>query len=223
MRFATLFCLLTGVLSAARAAPPAQAEITYDLIRNGSKVAEMVERLEHANGRYQLTETLKGKGIYALLGKAKRTSQGNVVADGLRPLQFEDERSGRDTARAWFDWNAGTVTMRYKGASRTEPMPPNPHDSLSSLLVLSFAPPREAVTMHVINGRGMSTHVYRPLGQERVTIPAGEFDSLKLGREKQNGRVEIWLAIAYGLLPVRLLVEEDGARYDQVATRISIP
>lgn len=223
MRFATFLCLLTGVLSAARAAPPAQAEVAYDVFRSGSKVAEIIERLEHANGSYRLTETWRGKGIYALLGKARRTSQGNVAADGLQPLQFEDERTGRDTARTWFDWKAKTFTMRYKGASKTEPMPPNAQDALSSLLVLSFAPPRKAVTMHVINGRGMSTHVYRPLGEERVKVPAGELDSLKVIREKQNGRVEIWLAIAYGMLPVRILVEEDGIRYDQVATRISIP
>ena len=39
---------------------------------------EITEYLEHANGNYQLIETWKGKGIYALLGKAKRTSAGTL-------------------------------------------------------------------------------------------------------------------------------------------------
>jgi hypothetical protein len=207
----------------AQAAPPAQVEVAYSVTRNGWLVAEIVERLEHGNGAYQLTETWKGRGIYALLGKARRASQGEVVRGGLRPVQFFDERSGRDTARAWFDWKAQTFTMRYQGSTRTEPTPSNAHDALSALLGLCFSPPQGPLTVHVINGRGMSTHVYETLGEERVSVPAGQFDALKLKRDKNNGRVEIWLAIAHGHLPVRLLAEEDGALYDQVATRISIP
>jgi uncharacterized protein DUF3108 len=216
--------VLLGAVSASHAAPPAKVEIEYNVTRNGSLMAQIVEHLEHGNGSYQLTETWKGKGIFALLGKAKRVSQGEVVAGRLQPLQFFDERSGRDTARAWFDWKAKTYTMRYKGATRTEPMPAEPHDALSALLGLCFSPPRPGpLTVNVINGRGMSTYVYEALGQERVSVPAGEFDALKVRRSKDNGRVEIWLAIAHGHLPVRVLAEEDGTRYDQFATRISIP
>lgn len=217
-------CILLGAVSATHAAPPAKVEIEYSVTRNGSLMAEIVEQLEHGNGSYLLTETWKGKGLFALLGRARRVSQGDVVAGRLRPLQFFDERSGRDTARAWFDWKANTFTMRYKGTSRTEPMPANAHDALSALLGLCFSPPQPGpLTLHVINGRGMSTHVYEALGKERVSVPAGEFDALKVKRSKDNGRVEIWLAIVHGHLPVRLLVEVDGTRYDQFATRISIP
>lgn len=217
--------LLISCAAAVQAGPPAQVEIAYELTRNGASMAEIVERLVHANGSYQLTETWKGKGLYALLGRAKRSSHGSLVPEGLRPLEFVDERTGRDTARAWFDWKANTFTMRYKGASKTEPMPANAQDSLSSLLTLSFSPPAaQPLTMHVINGRGISRHVYQANGQERVAVPAGEFESLKLMREKDNGRAEIWLATGHGYLPVRVLVlENDGTRYEQVATRITIP
>jgi hypothetical protein len=68
----------------------------------------------------------------------------------------------------------------------------------------------------------MSHHTYRLNGRERLKTPAGEFDAVKLIRRKDEGDVsEMWLATELGYLPVRILiVEEDGTRYEHVATRI---
>ena len=220
-----LFLPLSAALLA-HAAPPAQVEIEYELRRNGSPIAEVHERLEHGNGSYQLTETWKGKGFYRLLGKAKRFSRGNVTAGGLRPLEFADERTGRDTARAWFDWQGGTVTMQYKGERHSRPLPPHAQDRLSFLLALSFVPEGEQpIVFNIADGKGgLSRHEYLFAGRERLKTPAGEFDAVKLLREKEDERSEIWLATRAGRLPVRVLVtESDGTRYEQVATRISAP
>ena len=217
--------LLLGAACAAQAAPPAEIEIAYELSRNGWTIAQVVDHLRHGGGAYRLTETWEGRGLFALLGSMKRTSVGEVLAGELRPLRFADERTGRDTARAWFDWTAKTVTLRYRGEPRSEPMPPDAQDQLSSVLQLAFSPPREQpVVMHVINGRGTSTYTYRALGEERVEVPAGEFAALKLQRDKKGATVELWLAERYGFLPVRILVVEgDGTRYEQAAIRISVP
>ena len=101
-----------SVAGVAAAEPPPRIEITYHVNRNDSTMAEIVEHLEYSNGNYSLTETWKGRGIYALLGSAKRVSQGSIENNVLKPRQFFDERSGRDTARAWFDWKAHTLTMQ---------------------------------------------------------------------------------------------------------------
>ena len=166
---------------AGHATPPARVEIEYELLRNGSRMAEVVERLEHGNGAYSLTETWRGKGMYALLGRAKRTSSGELTAEGPRPHEFVDERSGRDTQRVSFDWKANTITRRYKGATRTEPVPPDTQDRLSFLFALSFLSQKGVpVTFHVADGRGMSVHTYTPNGREKVVTPAGEFEALKV-------------------------------------------
>jgi Protein of unknown function (DUF3108) len=209
----------------AQTLPPARVEIEYELRRNGSAIAEVVERLEHGNGTYQLTETWKGKGIYSLLGRAKRTSEGTLGADGPRPHEYVDERSGRDTQRVSFDWGANTITRRYKGRTRTEPVPANTQDRLSFLFALSFASQKDQpVSFHIADGRGMSRHTYQPNGRERISTPAGEFDTVKVMRKNEgSGEVsEIWLAASRGYLPVRIVVvEQDGTRYEHVATRIS--
>ena len=57
------------------------------------------------------------------MGRAKRTSVGTLGAHGPRPTEYVDERSGRDTQRVTFDWQANTITRRYQGNVRTEPVP----------------------------------------------------------------------------------------------------
>ena len=62
-------------------------------------------------------------------------------------------------------------------------------------------------------------------GREVLKTPAGEFDTIKLIKIKdapEDRGTEIWLALKQHYLPVRLLVvEKDGTRTDQVATRVS--
>jgi hypothetical protein len=221
--FWPLISLPVALVAAAQTAPPARVEIQYEFTRNGAAVAEVVERLEHGNGAYELTETWRGHGIYRLLGRAKRVSKGELAASGPRPLQFFDERSGRDTQRVWFDWKAKTITRRYKGDARTEPAPEGTQDRLSFLLALAYLSQKgEPVSLYITDGRGMSHHTYKPNGREQLSTPAGQFDTLKLFRRNDSGdAAEIWFAAEVGYLPVRIVIQEkDGTRYEHVATRI---
>ena len=223
------FCLVVSLALCASAAadgpPPARVEIEFELMRNGSTMAEVVERLEHANGNYVLTETWKGKGIYALLGRAKRVSAGTLGADGPRPTEYMDERSGRDTQRVFIDWKANTITRRYQGKTSTEPVPADTQDRLSFLLALAFASRNgQPVTFHIVDGRGMSHHTYQPAGREKLATRAGEFDAIKMTRRNEGSGdvVEIWLAANRSYLPVRIVIlEKDGTRYEHVVTRMS--
>jgi hypothetical protein len=216
--------LLISCAGLAAAQPPAQLEVVYVATRDGSTMAEITERLEYSNGNYQLTETWKGKGIYALLGSARRVSQGTIEKNVLRPREFFDERSGRDTARAWFDWKAQTLTMQYKGHKGVEPLPPNAQDRLSFLFALSLLPGNgDSVSYSIADGKGLSRHTYKVVGREKLRIAAGEFNTVKVARQGDDRETaELWLAAERGYVPVRLLiVEKNGTRYDQYAIRIS--
>jgi hypothetical protein len=217
--------LLISAAAFAHAAPPARIDIAYEMTRNGSAMADTLAQLEHSSGRYQLTETWTGKGLFALMGTIKRTSRGDITADGSRPREFTDERTGRVPARAWFDWEATTLTMQYKDPPRVEPLPPNAQDRLSFLLALSFLPGRaNSMSFSIFGGRGQSRHEYRVAGRERLKTPAGEFDTVVIERGTGKETSRLWLAAELGHLPVRLLVvQKDGTRLDQVATRISRP
>jgi uncharacterized protein DUF3108 len=216
--------LLIAFSAAAHAAPPARVEIAYEMTRNGMPLADITHRFAHGGGSYQVTETWRGRGLFALRGSIKRSSHGAVTDVGLRPLEYSDERTGRDTERARFDWTAKTVTLQFDSEAKTIPLPPHAHDRLAFFYEFAFNPPRGTeVALDVIDGRGVSDQVYRIEGNERLTLPAGDFDTVRLVRRKESGeRAELYLARDRDYLPVRLLViDKNGTRLDQVATRIS--
>jgi hypothetical protein len=217
---------LNCIAYSAVAAPPKQVEIAYDVSRNGMPIAELVEKLEHDGKTYKLSAQLKGKGMFALRGDANRTSRGSIAADGLHPLEFEDTRTGRDTVRAKLDWTAKTLTLQGKDAAETKPLPPNMQDRLSFAYAFAFKQPTATpVEVHITDGKGVSTSSYKAAGKETVKTPAGDFEALKIERQKKNSddrASEIWLSARHGYVPVRILVvEKDGTRIDQVATRLN--
>jgi hypothetical protein len=213
MRSLYLTIAISLASAAAAGAPPRSVEIGYELAQNGSVMAEVSQRLEHDGRSYRISETWKGKGILALRGEAVRSSQGAVVADGLRPQKFEDMRPGRETSHADFDPAAATPTLLRQ-------------DQLSFMWTLAFAPPRDTLTASVADGKRVTSYTYKVAGRERVHTPAGEFNALKLEKRKNNAgdkATEIWLAIDRQYIPVRILViDKDGKRLDQVAAKISV-
>lgn len=221
--------LLTSfaALAASAASGPLQGnfEIDFEVTCEGTAVAEVTERLEISGASYQMTETSKGKGIFALLGSAKRTSRGNIKDGVLQPLEFADERTGRDTARVWFDYQAKTITMQYSGKKGSEWMPPNSQDRLSFLLAVTMMPGRATnMKLSIFDGKGQSRHEYDVGARERVKTPAGEFDAVKITRRTEPGQKDsahLWVAADFGL-PVKLVhVERDGRSCEHVAKRIS--
>lgn len=210
----------------ALAAPPARVELSYEVSYNGSVVAEVSYVLEHDGKGYNLAERWKGRGVYGLLGEAKRASRGTLGADGMRPLYYEDARTARPTATARFDWQAKSLTLQYKQGPQQRPMPPHAQDRLSFLFSFAFAAPGKGpFEFKVVDGKGVADYVFEVKGRERLKVPAGEFEALRLAQRLEGsgdrGR-EVWLDPARSYLPMRvLIVQKDGTRIDQVAVRVS--
>ena len=83
--FWALISLALACSAGAQAPAVVRVEIEYELLRDGSRMAEVVEQLEYGNGAYRMTETSRGRGVYSLLGRAKRTSAGALGDGGPRP------------------------------------------------------------------------------------------------------------------------------------------
>lgn len=197
-----------------QAAPPQRVEIAYEVSRNGVAVAEVTVRLEHDGRSYSLQETWKGRGILALGGEAQRWSRGTVARDGLRPAEYRDVRGGRERRHATFDPGNTVATLEQQ-------------DRLSFIWSFAFSPPAAPVSVSVADGKGVTRYAYLLAGRERITSAAGEFEALRLVRQKDgpgDRSDEIWLATDRQHLPVRIQVtENDGTRVDQVAVRIRPP
>ena len=212
-----------SLAAAAHAAPPPRVEIDYQVLHNGGQLAQVRHVLEHDGERYRLSETWEGSGLLALLGEVQRTSRGRVTPEGLRPLEYRDQRPRRETAHARFSWDERTLTLEFRHGPQSRPMPPHAQDRLSFLFAPAFhAPGSGPLEYHVVDGKGVSHYVLEIVGRERLSVPAGEFDALRLDKREDDGRrTQIWLDAGGSLLPLRVLVvHEDGDRIDQVATRI---
>ncbi len=214
----------------AAALPPAELTVTYESTYRGfmtAVVGEVTEELRHGGGKYEIRETTRGRGPLALRGTISRSSRGTVAPEGLRPEEFVDERTGRPTARVSFDWAANKMTMQFREGPEVQTIPPNAQDRLSFILNFAFAPPADKpVKMSVADGGSVSRYTFAVVGRERIKVPAGEFDTVRVARMKDGPddkrSSEMWLAPSLGYIPVRMLAtDKDGSQLDQVATKIS--
>ena len=75
------------------------------------------------------------------------------------------------------------------------------------------------------DGKNVTSYTYQASGREKLKIPAGEFDTLKLVKRRDNPQdkaTEIWLAVDRQYIPLRILViDKEGKRLDPVAVKIT--
>jgi len=219
------FCLAItlSAAAAAHAAPPAHVEITFQVLHNGGPLAKVKHVLEHDGKAYRLEETWEASGLLSLLGEVNRKSRGQVTQNGLRPLEYEDDRPHRKTAYARFSWEEAKLTMEFRDGPQVHAMPAHAQDRLSFLYATAFKTPGAGpIEYYVADGKGVAHYVLEVGGRERVKVPAGEFDALRLDRRDDRGRVtQLWLDTGNSYLPVRLVVvQKNGTQIDQVAARI---
>jgi len=223
--------VLLLVAGACAAQPPHKVSLTYEVSYNGVVAAEMTEVLEHDGKRFSLTSEGRGKGLGALLyrGAAKRSCRGEITSAGLRPLEYRDQRGDNPANVARFDWVQRTLTQEHDGKNETTNMMPALHDRLSFLYNYAFQPSPELtsgkeIKVTLTDGRGLTQFHYNVAGREMLKTPAGELETVHLVKQRDNKNdkvTEIWFASGRDYLPVRILViENDGARIDQVLTRI---
>jgi hypothetical protein len=73
------------------------------------------------------------------------------------------------------------------------------------------------------DGRRLSHYRFTVVGREQVSTPAGSFDAIRVSRvrDKDDHATDVWLALGHGMIPVRILVaEQGGATFDQVLVQI---
>jgi hypothetical protein len=226
---ATGALFMTVAMTMAAAAPPHRVTLHYEVSRNGLTMVEAIETLEHDGRSYRIRSEWQGKGLFALSarGKALRSSRGAIDARGLAPNEFRDQRGDGPLGVARFDWAKKVLTRERGGRAETEPLPAGTQDRLTLAYGFAFTPPASdggEFSVNIADVRGLSRNRYVIAGRETLKTAAGEFEALKLVKQREPGDdrgTEIWFAVKRDYLPLRVLViEKDGTRLDQVVTRI---
>jgi len=221
-----LVAAICGVAAGAQA--PQAISVTYNLYVNGAHVAVMNETYDVKDSAYRIVSESVPLGALALIQRpATVVSTGQLTPEGLRPERFEGRAIGRGEVRAEFDWPAERLSFGRDGKTETVALPPGAQDRLSIMYQFMFQPfeGRDKLDVAMTDGRRLARYQYAVTRGEEVETPLGRMSTLHLVRQgdSETSGNEIWLALDRYFLPVRMVIREDnGMRYEQVATKIEV-
>lgn len=228
MKLAAALWLAVFANLAQSAGLPPQVNLRYE-ISSAAGVIGVAEQTVARNGDdYAITNEVSAKGLLALFNKGdiEQSSRGNITKDGLRPARYSDRRGSKAPAVATFDWNAGVLKLERGGATSELPLEKNTLDRLSFPFSFAFSrAPQEKLSVAMTDGKRIKTYEYVVAGKERLKTRLGELETLHLVKQLANSedaRAELWLSLEHHLLPVRLLIAEEGKpTLDQLITNIN--
>lgn len=223
--------LAAGMPAAAASAPPAEIEARYHLAhRTLGTIGHAQETFERSGDSYRIRSVTTSEGALKIFYDEQLVleSSGRVNTRGLQPLAFHQRRSstGKGSIRATFDWKAGVMRATRGGNTAEIALPEGTQDRLSVMYQFMYAPlDGGMVRFHMTNGKKVERYTYRFVAEERITTPAGEFDTLHYSRvvaDRHESRADVWLARDRFHLPVRVIFDDpDGLRLEQTLTALS--
>jgi hypothetical protein len=226
---ALLLICLTGPL---RADPlPRHIEASYDILKQGIKLAEVNETFVRQDGHYRIVSVTKPVGLLALFQPETIvvTSEGEITSDGLLPQHFTHRRtrSPEKNSSADFDWEHNELALNNDNGIQLFPLQPNTQDRLSMLYQFAFHPPQGKLELRfdMTTGHKVSEYRYQLNPAQMVSVPFGNLRSYYLYTPPQQTRwkSEIWLAIDHGFIPCKVVVtEDDGAQLVQVLRKLNM-
>ena len=196
-------------------------KLTYDIswsniIHAGTAVMEVREE-QGSDGRmvFHLISRATSTGVLDRFYKVSDTIESYIDGEHLYSLSYHlDQTHGKrhKTRDMRFDHGKGTVVVLSDGISQTYPVPENVQDALSSLYFVR-------TRRDFIVGKPITVNVHeddktwgvevQTLGRERITTPAGAFDTIKIktyprydGVFQNRGEIYIWFTDDARKIPV---------------------
>lgn len=203
-------------------------ETEFEVMRGANTSAAGVTKIIFnidENKRYSIISTTEAKGLVSLFfGDLIQKSEGTVTENGLKPdfysYQYGNDEKKSQTAN--FNWSNGVLHMHtYKGDS-TANLVAGTQDFLSFMYQFMFAPALETMQITMTNGKRLRTYIYSFEGEETISTKLGELKTIHLLKgSSDEDKTEIWLAVDYQYLPVKIRkTEKDGTVIEQIVANI---
>ena len=234
--FSRLILILSSVLcplssAPAYAAPPTSVQLTYDVYKGSLKIGQIEESYTREKDRYSLISTTRAVGLLEIFkpGRIIISSSGLIGAKGLQPLRFSDRREGEESRNrsADFDWGAHQLTLIHQEERTVLPLPDGTQDRLSAMYQFMFLSlrPGNPLDFPMTNGGKLDHYHYAVTRKQKLSTPAGDFDTLHLENQPGKGesKTEIWLATEQHNLPFKMTVTDaDGGQLTQLLSKLSV-
>lgn len=164
------------------------------------------------------------------LGSRVQTSRGQLTPQGLAPKRFSDKV--RSEVAAHFEYDKGRVI--FSANTPEAALEPGAQDQLSIFIQLAGRiaaeparyPAGTTLAMQAVGARESDTWRFTVEGPERLDLPGGAQDTLKLSRPPNRPYdllVEIWLAPALNYLPARIKLTQNNGDFVDQQWRSSAP
>ncbi len=212
--FAAVALLLAGAMPVSAAPLPYQAD--YDATYNGMAVTARRQLEPHPQG-YRESLTLN-----SLLGSVSEQSLFSIDSDGaLRPHNSSYQLSLFGVKRSeqqQFNWPQLTVDYRRGDKQRSVAIDSGCLDIATHrwALVADLRAGRAPLSYCVINRGKRKQYLYEVVGEEQLETPVGSLRTLHVARSRESNDsrgTELWLALDWQLLLVRLRQQEDNEEY----------
>lgn len=175
-----------------------------------NKTYSLVSNIYSAN-RVDLVENQKSEGVINELG--------------LRPNYYEHQHNmNKNIDHIDFAWS-DTISISNSSHGRiVQNLIAGTQDELSFLYQFMFSLPLENQTNTLLKTNGLQTYTYTIQGLELTKTKLGDLKTIHLISREENNKFakEIWLAIDYQYLPVKIItLYDDSSSFEQVVTKIS--
>jgi hypothetical protein len=214
---------------------PRNGQIEYNVLYgsgDGLPVGRVVQSWKIENDRYLLTSDAETTGLVDFFRpqQLRYISQGRVTARGLKPEEFFITRMRRgktEAARAKFDWEQRQIHYGYPHDRKVAGLVEGAQDVMSLAYQFALAPPQPGrYRIAVTTGKDFEVHEIEVFPEEIIETPIGQLRTLPLKQIARPGKehFDLWLAVQYNYLPVRLRHYDRKGDYsgEQVAVEIRV-
>ncbi len=219
--------LISSCVVCAKTAIPKMVFLQFEISTSGITVGTNTEIFKRSGLDYEIISTTNPKGIASLfLGEIHRISKGKVTPAGLKPKFFEERGRYKGKRSANFDWINKSITLTNASGIRKLTMSPNTIDQAGFLFSFLVKPPRKQIEISLTDGIRLKRYKYIEKNTERITTPAGVFNTLRLIKvitTNDQRKFEIWLSNKHDYLPVKIkFTNKKGRSFESILNKISI-
>ena len=226
-----LMVTLSSTTFAVDQIPPAFTA-TYQLNKFGLNAAEAKVSLEHDNYRaWTYKSHTITKGMISIFRDDEIIETATLKVDGIKvkPLNYDYKHHGskknRDR-RIVFDWDNMQANSVVSGQASSIKVLANTIDSFSLQLqmMLDLSNTGLADSYSILKKGKLEEYRFKQLPEEVISTAAGDFNAIKLLRERENSKRKtiMWTAPELHHLPVKIThVEDDGTEFSLVLSDVS--
>lgn len=191
----------------------------------GGDLVSSLSRDESGNFVYENRTRARGLARLARPRDIVDRSLFTVDNDRLVPLHFSSEdgtRRNKDGNDVTFDWHQGRARSMFEGDMQEFEIENGLLDRqlLQLALMRDLAAGVESTSYAVIDRSHIKTYAVEVVARETVSVPAGDFETVKVRKQRDGSSraTLLWCAPALGYLPVLMHQLKD----DKVIARLEL-